>query len=493
MSITEENQLIAQRRAKLDSIRATHNPYPNHFKPSCSIEQLLSYRDREADYFESHAIEATIAGRMLMRRTMGKISFCKLQDETGEIQLLVQSDGIGADSYQAFSTFDIGDILGATGTLCKTKTGELSLRLCACQLLVKSLRPLPEKWHGLKDVELRYRRRYLDLMLNDTSREVFRSRSKLIRYLRNFFDERDYQEIESPMLQHVPSGALARPFSTHHNALDADMYLRVAQELALKRCLVGGMGKVYEMNRVFRNEGLSVRHNPEFTMLEYNANYCDYRDYMDLTEELISGAVAMLHGEARQMTFADQTLDFSQPFARISLLDAIAQHTSASAADLGTEAGVRQLLGQHGLEAGARTLGELQFLLFDELVEKNLHTPTFITHYPSDVSPLARPFDDDPHFCERFELFIGGLEIANGFSELNDAELQKKYFIAQAAKKEAGDKESMHYDEDYLQALEYGLPPNAGGGIGVDRLVMLLTNSSSIRDVILFPCMRLEK
>ena len=494
MSGNDENTLIAQRREKLNALRKKGNPFPNDFRREHMAADLLSaYGQNDAAYFDDNEILVSVAGRMMVKRVMGKASFCKIQDSSGRIQLFLQRDAIGADEYQAFKHLDVGDIIGAEGGMFVTKTGELSVRVSRLQLLTKSLRPLPEKWHGLTDQEQRYRQRYVDLIINDDTRRTFRIRAAMISFLRNFLDVRGYLEIESPMMQSIPGGAAARPFVTHHNALNMDLYLRIAQELPIKRCLVGGIEKVYEMNRIFRNEGLSTRHNPEFTMLEYNEAYVDYHDYMDLTEEMVRSMAQSVLGTA-QISYQGEALDLGKPFARQPLVESILKHNpELSAADIETRECAKTLADSLKIEVKPEHgLGKIQMALFDELVEDKLRQPTFITEYPTEVSPLARRSGSNPDVTERFELFIGGREIANGFSELNDSEDQAMRFREQLAQKDAGDHEAMYYDADYIRALEYGLPPNAGGGIGIDRLVMLFTDSASIRDVILFPHMRPE-
>lgn len=494
MSDQDENSLIAQRREKLAALREAGNPFPNDFRRQHEANNLLvEYADKPAEFFDENDVSVSVAGRMMVKRVMGKASFCKIQDSTGRIQLFIQRDTLGVDEYQAFKHMDIGDILGAEGSLFITKTGELSVRVSRLQLMTKSLRPLPEKWHGLTDQEQRYRQRYVDLIINEDTRNTFRTRAAMIRYIRRFLDDLGYLEIESPMMQVIPGGASARPFITHHNALDMDLYLRIAQELPIKRCLVGGLDKVYEMNRIFRNEGLSTRHNPEFTMLECNEAYADYNDYMDMTEELLRGMAESVLGTTT-ITYQEEEIDFGKPFDRLSLTESILKYNAdLTLSDIDNIDSATALAKKHNVEVGSYDgLGKIQMELFDVLVEDKLRQPTFITEYPTEVSPLARRSDSNPDVTERYELFIGGREIANGFSELNDAEDQAARFKEQAEQKEAGDDEAMYYDADYIRALEYGLPPNAGNGIGIDRLVMLFTDSPSIRDVILFPHMRPE-
>ena len=494
MAEKDDNSLTLQRREKLQQLREAGNPFPNHFRRQHEAASLLAqYAEKPAEYFDEHDVSISIAGRMMVKRVMGKASFCKVQDSSGQIQLFIQRDAMGLEQYTAFKQLDIGDIVGAKGRLFITQTGELSVRVRELQLMTKSLRPLPEKWHGLTDQEIRYRQRYVDLMINQETRNTFRIRAAMIRYLRHFLDARGYLEIESPMMQAIPGGASARPFITHHNALNIDLYLRVAQELSIKRCLVGGLDKVYEMNRIFRNEGLSTRHNPEFTMLEYNEAYVDYRDYMDMTEEMIRGMAESVRGTT-QLTYQGEAIDFSKPFERLPMIESLLKYNpDVTIGDIDNLHSATALAKKHRIDLGDRDgLGKVQMALFDALVEDKLRQPTFITEYPTEVSPLSRRRDDNPDVAERFELFIGGREIANGFSELNDAEDQARRFKDQVAQKEAGDDEAMYYDADYIRALEYGLPPNAGGGIGIDRLVMYFTDSPSIKDVILFPHMRPE-
>ncbi|MEM9602736.1 MAG: lysine--tRNA ligase [Pseudomonadota bacterium] len=490
----DENQLIAQRRQKLAALRKAGNPFPNDFRRTHEAGQLQSdCASHDAAWFADNTVEVAVAGRMMAKRVMGKASFASVQDTTGRIQLFVQRDRIGEAAYAAFKTLDVGDIVGATGTLFVTQKGELSVRVAALSLLTKSLRPLPEKFHGMTDQELRYRQRYVDLIVTEKSRDTFKKRAATIDAMRRFLVERDYLEIESPMMQVIPGGATAKPFITHHNALDRDLYLRVAQELPIKRALVGGFDRVFELNRVFRNEGLSTRHNPEFTMMECNEAYVDYVDYMDMTEAMLRDIARTVCGETR-VTYQGETVDFGEPFARMTMRDAVV----AFNADLDDDtvddpARLAAWLSDRKLsaEAGA-SLGELQLVAFEETVEDQLRQPTFITQHPIEVSPLSRRSDSNPALTDRFELFITGREIANGFSELNDAEDQAERFRDQVDRQDRGDEEAMYFDADYVRALEYGLPPNAGLGIGVDRLVMLLTDAASIRDVILFPHMRPE-
>ncbi len=492
--IQDENKLIAQRREKLAELRAQGNAYPNDFRrDSMAIDLHDQYAANEKEWFDEHIVTVKVAGRLIAKRIMGKASFARLKDQSSEIQLFLQRDALGEDIYNQFKQYDIGDIIGAEGELFETKTGELSIRVKQIRLLTKSLRPLPEKFHGLADQELKYRQRYVDLIVNESSRDVFRTRAKVINYFRQFLNERGYLEIESPMMQSIPGGATAKPFVTHHNALDIELFMRVAQELYVKRTIVGCFDKVYELNRVFRNEGLSTRHNPEFTMLEYNEAYVDYNDYMDMTEEMIRGVVEHVLGTAI-VEYQGETYDFGQPFERLTLFDSILKFNPDINADqLNDFDQAKHIAKNLRIEIqDDYGLGKIQTEIFEATVEDKLKNPTFITSYPAEVSPLSRPDDDNPDITDRFELFIGGRELVNGFSELNDPEIQAQRFKEQVALKDSGDDEAMYYDKDYIRALEYGLPPNAGGGIGIDRLVMLLTDSASIRDVILFPHMRPE-
>ena len=490
---TEENKLVAQRREKLAQLRATGAAFPNDFRRNAVAADLhAEYGRMDAGELETRNVRVKIAGRLMSRRVMGKASFAHLQDMSGRIQLFVQRDQLGADDYAWFKKeLDIGDIVGAAGQLFRTKSGELSVKVDRLLLLTKSLRPLPEKWHGLADQESRYRQRYLDLIMNESARETFRVRTRLVQAIREFLDERAFLEVETPMMQAIPGGAVARPFVTHHNALDMRLFLRIAPELFLKRLVVGGFERVYEINRNFRNEGLSTRHNPEFTMLELYQAYADYRDLMDLTETLIRSLAERVLGTT-QIRYQGETYDLGQPFRRLTVRESILafnpELTAADIDDPGRARAVAERLGVH-LEDGYG-LGKVQVELFEKTVEGRLMQPTFITAYPTEVSPLARQSDDDPFVTDRFEFFVGGREIANGFSELNDPEEQAERFRKQVADKDAGDLEAMHFDADYIRALEHGMPPTAGEGIGIDRLVMLFTDSASIRDVLLFPHMR---
>jgi len=490
-----DSEQVAQRRAKLTALRETGNAFPNDFRRDAEAAELVSkYNGTETEALESQQIEVHIAGRLMTRRVMGKAGFAHVRDESGDIQIYAQRDALPEGVYNSvFKKLDIGDIVGVSGVLFKTRTGELTVNVRSLRLLVKSLHPLPEKYHGLTDIETRYRRRYVDLLINQESREVFRKRAATVRALRRFLDQRDYLEIESPIMQSIPGGANARPFVTHHHALDVDLYLRVAQELAIKRCLVGGFEKVYELNRNFRNEGLSTQHNPEFTMLEYNEAYVDFVDYMNLTEEMLREVSGEVTGKTT-FSYQGEEIDLSKPFARFSMAEAVCEHNgSLSVDDCSDPDALAKHVRSIGLEAPqGKTAGELLLALFEETVEGKLISPTFITGYPAEVSPLSRRQEANPEFTDRFELFVAGRELANGFSELNDPEDQAQRFREQAKSKAQGNQEAMFYDEDYVTALEYGLPPNAGGGIGVDRYVMILTDSPSIRDVLLFPHMRPE-
>ena len=488
-----DNTLIAERREKLAAIRARGVAFPNDFKPRDHAADLHRLHEgKTAEELDALAATATVAGRMMLKRVMGKAAFATLQDGSGRIQLYVTADALGTEALAAFKHWDLGDILGAEGTLFKTRTGELSLKLSAIRLLAKSLRPLPDKFHGMADQELKYRQRELDLIMDEHSRERFRSRSKAVAAMRQFMVEHAFLEVETPMLHPIPGGANARPFTTHHNALDQQMFLRIAPELYLKRLVVGGFERVFEINRNFRNEGVSVRHNPEFTMMEFYAAYWNHHDLMHFTEQLLRHTARKAVGSA-VLSYAGQPVDLEQPFARLSVRDSLVVHAGLSAGEARDAGVLRTRLKAHGHEAAAhRSLAELQFALFEAAVEEKLWQPTFIVDYPVEVSPLARASDSDPTVTERFELFITGREFGNGFSELNDPEDQAARFAAQAANKEAGDEEAMYFDADYIRALEHGLPPTAGCGIGIDRLIMLLTDSPNIRDVILFPALRRE-
>jgi len=490
----DSNQIIDERRAKLQAIRAAGVAFPNDFERTHEAGPLhAGFDETDEAELEAEPVSVSVAGRMMLKRVMGKASFATVQDGTGRIQLYAQREAIGEEAYSSFKHWDLGDILGASGVLFKTKTGELSIKVTSLRLLAKALRPLPEKFHGLADQEQKYRQRYLDLITSEESRKVFVARSRIVQKVREFLVARGYLEVETPMMHPIPGGAAAKPFVTHHNALDMELFLRIAPELYLKRLVVGGMERVFEINRNFRNEGISTRHNPEFTMIEFYEAYRDYRYLMQLTEDMFRFVAQSVLGTT-VISYGEGTIDFARPFARLTITQAIRQYhpayTEAQLAD-------RDYLVQEIQRLGGKIrpnegLGGLQLLLFEETTETLLFEPTFIIDYPAEVSPLARRSDTRPEVTERFELFITGREIANGFSELNDAEDQAERFREQVRQKEAGDQEAMHYDADYIRALEHGLPPTAGEGIGIDRLVMLLTNSPSIRDVILFPQLRRE-
>lgn len=492
----DDNQLIQQRRAKLTGQRAQGNAFPNSFRPTDKAAQLHAvHGEKEKSDLADEAVSVAVAGRMMFQRIMGKASFADLQDVSGSIQLFFHQGTLGEELYEQFKHLDLGDILGVRGTLFITKTGELSIKVLSFELLTKSLRPLPEKFHGLSDQETRYRQRYVDLITSEETRKTFRLRSAVIAYIRDFFMEREFLEVETPMMQVIPGGAAAKPFITHHNALDMDLFLRIAPELYLKRLVVGGFDRVFEINRNFRNEGLSTRHNPEFTMLEFYLAYADYTDLMDLTETLFRGLAQDVVGTLN-IPYEDGNgeYDFKKPFTRLSLFDSILAYNSDVKAEiLKTLDGATTIAKGLHIEVKSNWgLGKIQTEIFEATVEEKLMDPTFITLYPTEVSPLSRRNDKDPFVTDRFELFIGGREIANGFSELNDPEDQAERFKSQVADKDAGDEEAMHFDADYIRALEHGMPPTAGQGIGIDRLVMLLTASPSIRDVVLFPHMRPE-
>ena len=487
------NELIQQRFKKLAEISAMGiKPYAGRFEVSHSAEELAdTYKQSTREELEALRLEVTVAGRIIAMRSFGKAGFSHIQDSSGRIQIYFQKNTLGDDRYALFKKLDIGDIIGVKGFLFRTKTNELTLDVANVTLLSKSLRPLPEKWHGLTDVELRYRQRYVDLIVNPEVKKVFILRTKIIQTIRRFLNERGYLEVETPMMQPIPGGAAARPFETHHNALDMDLFLRIAPELYLKRLLVGGFEKVYEINRNFRNEGISTRHNPEFTMLEFYTAYADYRDLMDMTEQMISSVAREALGTTT-VEFEGHTINLSPPWKRITYLDAL-REAGISGDILTNEDKTRDAAIKMGANVkGGEPLGKLLNEIFEALVEPTLVQPTFITDYPTDISPLSKKRDDDPAFVERFELFVVGREIANAFSELNDPIDQKGRFLKQVSEREAGDEEAHHMDEDFIRALEYGMPPAAGEGIGIDRLVMLLTGSSSIRDVILFPQMKKE-
>lgn len=489
----DDNQLIAERREKLAAIRQKGVAFPNDFKPKHHARDLLQRHGGQAnEEIEPQAIVVSLGGRMMLKRVMGKASFATLQDSTGRLQLFVSRDNVGDEVYAQFKHWDLGDILGAEGTLFKTKTGELSVKVTTLRLLTKSLRPLPDKFHGMADQEQKYRQRYVDLITDEDARTRFAARSKALGAIRHFMIEHHFMEVETPMLHPIPGGANAKPFVTHHNALDQDMFLRIAPELYLKRLIVGGFERVFEINRSFRNEGISVRHNPEFTMMEFYAAYWNHHDLMDFTEQVLRHAARQATGSA-VLSYGGKPVDLDQPFKRLTVRDSLVAYAGLTEAEAGDADVLRSRIQQAGEQAHAHwKLPELQFGLFEAVVEEKLWEPTFIVDYPVEVSPLARASDTDPSITERFELFITGREYANGFSELNDAEDQAARFLAQAANKEAGDEEAMYYDADFIRALEYGMPPTGGCGIGLDRLMMLITDSPSIRDVILFPSLRKE-
>ena len=488
----DEQEQIAHRRAKLTELRDRGAVFPNDFRRDLFAAQLHEQYDDEAtEKLAELAPSTAVAGRIMSRRVQGKTTFAHLQDGSGRIQLFLRRDEIGDQAYADFKAGDLGDIVGVTGSVFKTKTGELSIRVATVRLLTKALRPLPEKYHGLADQETRYRQRYLDLIANARSREVFQIRSKVVGILRHFLGERDYLEVETPMMQIIPGGAVAKPFVTHHNALDVQLYLRVAPELNLKRLVVGGFERVFEINRCFRNEGLSTKHNPEFTTLEFYEAYADYQDLMGLTEKMFRACAQGVHG-SETVHFQGKDYDLSKPFARMSVEESILRYNAdfrvESIRDVEYVYAYARALGV-GVE-NHHGLGKVLMEIFDKTVEANLDQPTFITKYPTEVSPLSRRTDTDPFVTDRFELFIAGTELANGFSELNDAEDQAERFKEQVKSRGSGDEEAMYYDDDYICALEHGLPPTAGEGVGVDRLVMFLADCSSIRDVLLFPHMR---
>ncbi|GAD24357.1 lysine--tRNA ligase [Acidovorax sp. MR-S7] len=502
----DENQLIAERREKLQTLRERQAQgqgvaFPNDFKPAHHAAALQQqYGALDAEPLEAQAVAVSVAGRMMLKRVMGKASFATLQDGSlgstgGRIQLYVTRDALGEEVYADFKKWDLGDIVGAEGTLMKTKTGELSVKVTRLRLLTKSLRPMPDKFHGVADQEVKYRQRYVDLMTDEAARRRFVARSKAVSGIRAFMVEHGFLEVETPMLHPIPGGANAKPFVTHHNALEQEMYLRIAPELYLKRLVVGGFERVFEINRNFRNEGISVRHNPEFTMMEFYAAYWNYRDLMDFTEQLVRDA-AMKAAGTLELSYGGRAVDLAQPFQRLTIREAIFQYTEAGA-HVDDAAWLISALKKLGMteekdRLSTRTLASLQVLYFEEEVEDKLWQPTFIMEHPTEISPLARANDVRPEVTERFELYITGREFGNGFSELNDAEDQAARFNAQVAAKDSGDDEAMYFDHDFVRALEYGLPPTGGCGIGIDRLMMLLTDSPSIRDVILFPALRRE-
>ncbi len=486
----DENKLIAQRRAKLKELREKGQAFPNTFRhDSYAFDLQNQFGEKTKEELVELNQQAAVAGRIMAKRG----PFLVLQDMTGRIQSYIDRKGLEKELVKEIDTWDIGDIIGVEGPINKSGKGDLYIKMQSVSLLTKSLRPLPEKFHGLTDQEKRYRQRYVDLIMNEESRKVFATRTKIIQYLRDFLTQRRFVEVETPMMQVIPGGATARPFETHHNALDMPLYMRVAPELYLKRLVVGGVDRVFEINRNFRNEGLSTRHNPEFTMIEFYQAYADYHDLMDLTEEMLRGICNEVLSTT-SIEYGEDTYDFSKPFARMTVKESILHFNSdLTAADIDNLDSAKSIAKKLGIPIKeSYGLGKIQIEIFEKTVEEKLKDPTFITAYPTEVSPLARRNDEDPFVTDRFEFFVGGRELANGFSELNDPEDQAERFKAQVAEKDAGDDEAMHYDEDYIRALEYGLPPTAGEGIGIDRLVMLFTNSHTIRDVILFPHMRPE-
>ncbi len=488
----ELSELLLQRRRKVDVLwEAGINPYPNDYRPShTSADLAAAYGDKQT--IEDNPQTFVVAGRIIARRSFGKAAFVQLQDRKGRMQLYVKKDAIGDEPFEAFESFDIGDIIGATGVPFRTKTGELSLHVTQLRLLTKSLLPLPQKFHGLTDVETRYRQRYVDLIVNPEVREVFFKRTRIINLIRAFMNDHDFLEVETPMMQQIPGGATARPFVTHHNALDMELYMRIAPELYLKRLVVGGFERVFEINRNFRNEGISIRHNPEFTMMEFYQAYATFEDLMDFTEELLCHVAQELLGTL-EFTCQGERISFQRPWKRLTVLEAILEYGDIDAKSLADRDLAYAYAQRIGLELPAEIgYGKLITEIFEEVAETKLIQPTFITAYPTEVSPLSRKSDHDPEIVDRFEFFCVGREMANAFSELNDPRDQKERFLAQVAEKAKGDEEAHYMDEDYIRALEYGMPPTAGEGIGIDRLVMLLTDSPSIRDVILFPQLRKE-
>lgn len=488
----DENEQIHQRKSKLSAMRENGIAYPNDFVRDTLAHDIHSNYDAfDHDALAEKNIRVTVAGRMMTRRVMGKASFVHLQDMSGKIQLYVARDSLPEGVYESFKHWDLGDILGASGVVFKTKTNELSIKVDELKLLTKALRPLPDKYHGLSDQEQRFRQRYVDLIVNEDARRIFHIRSKMVAEIRRFLDSHRFMEVETPMMQVQAGGATAKPFKTHHNAMDMELFLRIAPELYLKRLVVGGFEKVYEINRNFRNEGISTRHNPEFTMIEFYQAYATYHDMMDLTEKLFRHLAENVLGQT-QITYQGTQIDFSKPFVRMTMKQSIMQkEPSISEKELDNLDSAKKLAQKYKIDLlPTMQLGSVQLALFEKLVERDLKQPTFITEYPAEVSPLARANDKNPFITDRFEFFCGGQEIANGFSELNDPEDQANRFHAQLKARDAGDQEAMPFDDDYITALEYGLPPTAGEGIGIDRLVMLFADCASIRDVILFPLLR---
>ncbi len=489
----DEQEQITQRRTKLSALRENGVAFPTDFRRNViSGELLAEYGEHSKEALEEEPVRVKVAGRMMTRRVMGKASFCHIQDMSGKLQLYVTRDTLPEGFYnEQFKKWDIGDIVGAEGTLFKTKVGELSVRVDDIRLLTKALRPLPEKFHGVADQEIKYRQRYLDLIMSDESRKTFFVRSQIVSYIRKFLGDKDFLEVETPMMQAIPGGATARPFETHHNALDMGLYLRIAPELYLKRLVVGGFERVFEINRNFRNEGLSTRHNPEFTMLEFYQAYAEYGDLMDLTEAMLKGIAEEVTGSSI-VKYQDDEYDFGKPFDRMTVVESILHfNPDLTLENISSREEAVKVAEKLNIPVkDSYGLGKVQIEIFEKTVESRLMNPTFITAYPVEVSPLARRNDNDPHVTDRFEFFVGGREIANGFTELNDAEDQAERFQKQVEEKDAGDDEAMHFDDDYIVALEHGMPPTAGEGIGIDRLVMLFTDAPSIKDVLLFPQMR---
>lgn len=497
----DDNQLMVERREKLKGLRSAGVAFPNDVRPEHRAEALFAqYDSKTKEELEPLAVKVSVAGRMMLKRVMGKASFATLQDASfgpsgGRIQVYINNEGVGEEVHAAFKHWDLGDIVAATGTLFKTKTGELSIHATSVRLVTKSLRPLPDKFHGMADQEVKYRQRYVDLIMDESARKRFIARSKAVSGIREFMVANDFLEVETPMLHPIPGGANAKPFKTHHNALDQEMFLRIAPELYLKRLIVGGFERVFEINRSYRNEGISVRHNPEFTMMEFYAAWWNYSDLMTFTEALIRDAAQKVTGSL-QLSYGGKPVDLEPAFERLTIREAILKHTEAGA-QVDDAAWLTNALKKLGLteeknHLSTRSLASLQVMYFEETVEEKLWQPTFIMEHPTEISPLARANDARPEVTERFELYITGREFGNGFSELNDAEEQAARFNAQVAAKDSGDDEAMFYDHDFIRALEYGMPPTGGCGVGIDRLMMLLTDSPSIRDVILFPALRRE-